>query len=105
MNENGGFIRNNLNQFAFLYRLIDIFIIQICLIAASYLYLEKFDVKYFVLGLVSNMAYLFFAELFVLYRSWRNGSFKEMVFYTVCSWALTLFPLFIFLFWLVSCVS
>ena len=98
MNENGGFIRNNLNQFAFLYRLIDIFIIQICLIAASYLYLEKFDVKYFVLGLVSNMAYLFFAELFVLYRSWRNGSFKEMVFYTVCSWALTLFPLFIFLF-------
>lgn len=98
MNESGGFIRNNLNQFAFLYRLIDIFIIQICLIAASYLYLEKFDVKYFVLGLVSNMAYLFFAELFVLYRSWRNGSFKEMVFYTVCSWALTLFPLFIFLF-------
>lgn len=98
MNENGGFIRNNLNQFAFLYRLIDIFIIQICLIAASYLYLEKFDVKYFVLGLVSNMAYLFFAELFVLYRSWRNGSFKEMVFYTICSWALTLFPLFIFLF-------
>ena len=98
MNENGGFIRNNLNQFAFVYRLIDIFIIQICLIAASYLYLEKFDVKYFVLGLVSNMAYLFFAELFVLYRSWRNGSFKEMVFYTVCSWALTLFPLFIFLF-------
>jgi putative colanic acid biosynthesis UDP-glucose lipid carrier transferase len=98
MNESGGFIRNNLNQFAFLYRLIDIFIIQICLIAASYLYLEKFDVKYFVLGLVSNMAYLFFAELFVLYRSWRNGSFKEMVFYTICSWALTLFPLFIFLF-------
>lgn len=98
MNENGGFIRNNLNQFAFLYRLIDIFIIQICLIAASYLYLEKFDIKYFVLGLVSNMAYLFFAELFVLYRSWRNGSFKEMVFYTICSWALTLFPLFIFLF-------
>ncbi|PRO71071.1 undecaprenyl-phosphate glucose phosphotransferase [Alteromonas alba] len=98
MNENGGFIRNNLNQFAFIYRLIDIFIIQICLIAASYLYLEKFDIKYFVLGLVSNMAYLFFAELFVLYRSWRNGSFKEMVFYTVCSWALTLFPLFIFLF-------
>ncbi|OFI34259.1 undecaprenyl-phosphate glucose phosphotransferase [Alteromonas lipolytica] len=44
------------------------------------------------------MAYLFFAELFVLYRSWRNGSYKEMVFYTVCSWALTLFPLFVFLF-------
>lgn len=98
MNENGGFIRNNLNQFAFVYRLIDIFIIQICLIAASYFYLDKFDVKYFVLGMVSNMAYLFFAELFVLYRSWRSGSFKEMVFYTICSWVLTLFPLFIFLF-------
>ncbi|TPV53842.1 undecaprenyl-phosphate glucose phosphotransferase [Aestuariibacter sp. GS-14] len=98
MNENGGFIRNNINQFAFIYRLIDILIIQLCLAVSAMAYIGKFDTKYFVLGLVSNMAYLFFAELFVLYRSWRNGSFKEMLFYTVSSWLLTLFPLFIFLF-------
>ncbi|MBU3023758.1 undecaprenyl-phosphate glucose phosphotransferase [Aestuariibacter sp. A3R04] len=98
MNDSGGFIRNNLNQFAFIYRLVDIFVIQICLISIAYIYLGRFDVKYFVLGLLSNMAYLFFAELFVLYRSWRSGSFKEMLFYTVCSWSLSLFPLFIIIF-------
>jgi putative colanic acid biosynthesis UDP-glucose lipid carrier transferase len=98
MNENGGFIRNNINQFAFMYRLIDIFIIQICLFLSAYFYLGAFNARYFVLALVSNMAYLFFAELFALYRSWRAGSFNEMLFYTAASWLLTLFPLLLFLF-------
>ncbi len=98
MSESDSFIRNNINQFAFMYRLVDILVIQVCLIACSYFYLGYFTRDYFVLALIANMAYLFFAELFVLYRSWRSGSFKEMLFYTAASWSLTVFPVLAFLF-------
>jgi putative colanic acid biosynthesis UDP-glucose lipid carrier transferase len=50
------------------------------------------------LALVANISYIFFAELFALYRSWRAASLKEMLFYAFVSWALTLFPVFMFLF-------
>jgi putative colanic acid biosysnthesis UDP-glucose lipid carrier transferase len=100
MSENDGFVRNNINQFAFIYRFIDIMIIQVCLGLASLLYISKYDTKYFMLGLVANISFLFFAELFALYRSWRNSSLKEMLFYVSASWALTLFPAFMFLFFI-----
>ncbi|MCF2949895.1 undecaprenyl-phosphate glucose phosphotransferase [Paraglaciecola aquimarina] len=98
MSEQGGFVRNNINQFAFVYRMIDILLIQICLAVTSLLYIGKYDSKYFVLALIANLSYLFFAELFALYRSWRAGTLKEMLFYVLTSWALTLFPVFLFLF-------
>lgn len=100
MSEHDGFVRNNINQFAFMYRFIDIMIIQMCLALASLLYISKYDTKYFMLGLVANLSFLFFAELFALYRSWRNSSLKEMLFYAAASWALTLFPAFLFLFFI-----
>jgi putative colanic acid biosynthesis UDP-glucose lipid carrier transferase len=98
MSQSDGFIRNNLNQFAFMYRLVDILFIQFGLIFSSLAYLGRFPKDYIVIALIANMAYLFFAELFVLYRSWRAGSFKEMLFYTTVSWLLTIFPVFTFLF-------
>ncbi len=98
MSEQGGFVRNNINQFAFIYRIIDIALIQICLAIASLLYIGQYDSKYFVLALIANISYLFFAELFALYRSWRSGTLKEMLFYVLASWTLTLFPVFLFLF-------
>ena len=51
-------------------------------------------------ALVATIGYSFFAELFALYRSWRAGSIKEMLFYAFMSWALTLFPVFMFLFFI-----
>jgi len=45
-----------------------------------------------------NLSLFFFAELFALYRSWRASSLKEMLFYASSSWIMTLFPIFVFLF-------
>ncbi len=98
MSENDGSVSNNINQFAFMYRFLDIALIQICLALASLLYLGKYDSKYFIIALVANISYTFFAELFALYRSWRAASLKEMLFYAFSSWGLTLFPVFLFLF-------
>lgn len=98
MGEQAGFVRNNINQFAFIYRFLDIALIQLCLAISSLLYLSTYDAKYFVLALIANISFSFFAELFALYRSWRSGSLKEMLFYVLSSWALTLFPVFLFLF-------
>ena len=98
MSENDGFVRNNINQFAFMYRTIDILLIQLCLALASLLYIEKYDTKYFMLALIGNLSFMFFAELFALYRSWRASSLKEMLFYASSAWVMTLFPIFVFLF-------
>jgi putative colanic acid biosynthesis UDP-glucose lipid carrier transferase len=98
MSENDGFVRDNINQFAFIYRFLDIALIQICLALTSLIYIGKYDLKYFMLALIANISYSFFAELFALYRSWRAASLKEMLFYAFVSWALTLFPVFMFLF-------
>lgn len=98
MNESEGFVRNNINQFAFVYRFIDIILIQICLAMASLLYIHKYDSKYFMLALIGNISFIFFGELLVLYRSWRAGSFKEMMFYVSASWVMSLFPILLFLF-------
>ncbi len=98
MSEQGGFVRNNINQFAFVYRFLDIALIQLCLVIVSCLYLQKYDSKYFILGLIANVSFFFFAELFAVYRSWRSGTLKEMLFYVFTSWTLTIFPVFLFLF-------
>ena len=98
MSENDGFIRNNINQFAFLYRLIDLVIIQLCLSIACFLYVSEYNSNYFILALISAISYSFFAELFVLYRSWRAGTLKEMVFYAATSWGLSILPILLFLF-------
>ena len=97
MSENEGFVRNNINQFAFVYRIIDIFLIQLCLAIASLLFIGEYDSKYFMLGLLGNLSFIFFGEILVLYRSWRAGSLKEMLFYASASWFMTLFPIFAFL--------
>lgn len=98
MSESDGFVRDNINHFAFMYRFLDIALIQICLAFSCLLYVGHYDLKYFMLALVANISYTFFAELFALYRSWRAASLKEMLFYAFISWALTLFPVFMFLF-------
>jgi len=98
MSQTEGFVRNNVNQFAFAYRLLDILFIQTFLAMFSFIYIGTYDTKYFMVALVATIGYSFFAELFALYRSWRASTLKEMMFYVFISWALTLFPVFLFLF-------
>lgn len=95
---NEGFVRNNVNQFAFVYRLADLVIIQLALLMATLLYGIQYDFLYFVLALIANLSYSFVSELLWLYRSWRAGALKEMLFYTLLSWTIALLPVLMFVF-------
>lgn len=96
--EVGGFVRNNINQFAFVYRIVDIVLIHCTLAITAYAYLGSYSYRYLVLALLANISFSFIAESFSLYRSWRSGSTKEMFFYTSVSWLLSLFPVLFILF-------
>ncbi|GFD95566.1 undecaprenyl-phosphate glucose phosphotransferase [Alteromonas sp. KUL156] len=48
----------------------------------------EFDEHYFLLSLVANVAFAISAESNALYRSWRSGFFKQLIFYTLLSWAV-----------------
>ena len=48
----------------------------------------EFDHHYFLLSLVANVAFAISAESNALYRSWRSGFFKQLIFYTLLSWAV-----------------
>lgn len=95
---NDGFVRNNINQFAFLYRLVDLVIIQLTLYLATQFYGVQYDFQHFVLGLIANVSFSFVSELLWLYRSWRAGAMKEMLFYSFLSWAIALLPVLLFVF-------
>lgn len=91
------FVRNNVNQFAFIYRLIDILIIQVCWFLTDRILNLDYTLQHFIIALIANVGYLFAAEMFWLYRSWRAGSLHEMLFYTLLSWGFTLLPVLMFL--------
>lgn len=95
---NDGFVRNNVNQFAFVYRLVDLVIIHLTLLMATIFYGAQYDFLYFVLALIANLSYSFASELLWLYRSWRAGALKEMLFYTLLSWVVALLPVLMFVF-------
>ncbi len=95
---NKGFVRNNVNQFAFLYRMADLLIIQISLYLSVLAYGKEYDFPYFIVALLGNIGFSFTAELFWLYRSWRAGALKEIIFYTAISWIIALFPILMFVF-------
>lgn len=81
-----------------MYRLADLLIIQAALLIATVLYGVQYDFLYFVLALIANLSYSFVSELLWLYRSWRAGALKEMLFYTLLSWTIALLPVLMFVF-------
>ena len=93
-----GLIKNSANTFAVFYRLIDFSVIQLALVIALLAYGTNYDQQYFVLALIATIIYIFFAESFTLYRSWRAGSFKEIVFYTFIAWGAAATAVLLFLF-------
>jgi len=85
-------------MFAVVYRLIDLSVIQLVLFIALALYGVSYTTEYFQLSLVATIGFIISAESFALYRSWRSGFFKEIVFYTFLSWAIAAILVFAFLF-------
>jgi putative colanic acid biosynthesis UDP-glucose lipid carrier transferase len=93
-----GIIQNNINSFAFFYRIADIIIIKVSLLIAILLYGVTYNQQYFIMSLVGGISYLFAAESFSLYRSWRSGYFKQIVFYTSISWLVSAVLILCYLF-------
>ncbi len=98
MASTSGMIQNNTNTFAFFYRMVDIIVIQLTLLTAIFIYNVTYNQQYLIVSLVGTVAFIFIAESFRLYRSWRSGYFKEIVFYTFLSWGVAAVLVLIYLF-------
>ena len=88
MLSSNGFIKDNVNKFATFYRLFDAVIILLSLFIAVTIYQIPFTKDLFLLSLISIIGFSFFAEMFALYRSWRDGFFKEVIFNALLSWTV-----------------
>ena len=86
INNNNGIIKNNINVFAVVYRLIDLSVLHLMLVVAIYGYSLSYTKEYFELSLIASIGFFLTAESFALYRSWRAGFFNEIVFYTFIAW-------------------
>lgn len=93
-----GLIKSSANTFAVFYRLIDFIIIQVALVIAMFGYGVTYSQQYFVIALIASIVFLLVAESFSLYRSWRAGYFKEIVFYSFISWGISAICVLMFLF-------
>ena len=100
-----GMIQNNLNKFAVLYRLSDYVVLQITLYIALVFYDAGYYSDYLVISFLATMGFAFAGESFRLYRSWRAGFFKQLIFYTTLSWAAALILVLSFLFFTKLSVS
>lgn len=89
MLDQNGMIKNNINKFATFYRLVDVLFIQLALLIAIQIYQVKYTQDFFTLSLVATVAFSLIAEMFALYRSWRDGFFKEIIFNTLTSWSVS----------------
>ncbi|WP_057832342.1 undecaprenyl-phosphate glucose phosphotransferase [Colwellia sp. TT2012] len=92
-----GLIRSSANTFAIFYRLVDFIIIQAVLVLSLLGYGLAYSQQYFVIALIASLAFFLASESFALYRSWRAGSFKEIMFYCFISWAISAIAVLIFL--------
>ena len=94
----GGTIKNNINKFAAVYRLVDICLIQVFLYLSALIYSQNYTLSYFTLSLVGSISFALIAESFTLYRSWRDGFFKQAAFYTIICWLFSVLVVLTYLF-------
>ena len=69
----------NVNTYSFVYRLIDLCVLLACLPLAGWSYEMPVNREYLIAALVVSVAFLYIAESFDLYRSWRVGHFSDML--------------------------
>jgi putative colanic acid biosynthesis UDP-glucose lipid carrier transferase len=105
MADPNGMIQNNMNKFAVLYRLCDYIVLQITLYIAVAAYGAAPYSDHLVISFLATMGFAFAGESFNLYRSWRAGFFKQLIFYTVLSWGTSLTLVLCFLFFTKLSVS
>lgn len=80
------FIKTRNSVTPFLFRLIDITCIAWVLIVSTSIYSVPFDKNYLLVVVFSCLSFLIFAEMFNLYRSWRDSLFSSLANQTFWSW-------------------
>lgn len=98
MHDQNGMIKSNSNTFAVFYRLVDFVTIQLGLFTAIFFYGVTYNQQYLIVSLLATLTFFFIAESFSLYRSWRTGYFKQIIFYTFLSWGIASIVVLSFLF-------
>ncbi|WP_269518230.1 undecaprenyl-phosphate glucose phosphotransferase [Alteromonas sp. BMJM2] len=98
MTNHTGFVKNNVNTFAAVYRLADLLIIHTSLMLALILRGIEFDEHYLLLSLGANVTFAIAAESNSLYRSWRSGFIKQLIFYAILSWAVAVAAMLLLMF-------
>jgi len=98
MNSDKGLIQNHQNSFALIYRILDFAILQSLLLLVVSINGIEYSKDYFLLGLIGSLGFVFIAESVSLYRSWRTGSFKELIFYCLLAWSACIAVVLCFLF-------
>ena len=83
--------KQNSNTYSFLFKLIDLFIIFASLPIACEFYGVALTREYLIAGLIVAVVFLYVAETVSLYRSWRHGSFSEMMLIAWSSLVLSFF--------------
>ncbi len=105
MHDQNGMIKSNSNTFAVFYRLVDFATIQLGLFTAIFFYGVTYNQQYLIVSLLATLTFFFIGESFSLYRSWRTGYFKQIIFYTLLSWGVALIVVLFFLFFSKSSVA
>jgi len=98
MTNHNGFVKNNVNTFAAAYRFVDLVVIHISLLLALTIYGLAFSNDYLLLSLTANITFAIAAESNALYRSWRSGFFKQLIFYTFISWGIAVTAMLLLMF-------
>lgn len=98
MTDPKGMIQNNTNTFAAFYRIVDVLVIQMVLALSLWGYGVSFSNDYLIITLIATLGFLFASESFSLYRSWRSGFFKQIVFYVFLSWSVAAISVLTYLF-------
>ena len=87
MNINKGLIEDQQNSFAVVYRLIDFAFFQCLLLVILKVNGMAYTKDYFLLGLIGSLGFILIAESVSLYRCWRTGVFKELIFHCLLAWS------------------
>ncbi|MCP5079990.1 MAG: hypothetical protein GY951_18335 [Psychromonas sp.] len=93
-----GFVKDNINHFSALYRLVDFLLIQLILFFCIKLHSIGLSDSYIIIGLIASISFFLLAESIQLYRSWRTGFSSRLALYTFFSWGVAVFAVTIYLF-------
>ncbi len=93
-----GFLKNNINQFSVIYRIVDFIVIQLILLFSCFLHDILISERYFIVSLVASTCYFLMSEVVRLYRSWRTSSVYRLLLCTVICWVSASFGVVLFIF-------